>query len=84
MTTPRKTTKAEIKSVALLIRESATEIAIAMIRSGQWEVNGPGSRIEDLAVLAVAVASEIALQSFQIAPIVIDGVERNITEELKD
>jgi hypothetical protein len=81
MTNSGKATKAEIKSVALLIRESATEVAIAMIRSGQYVVGSPGSRTEDLAYYAVLVAQSIAIQSFRVAESTTEKIERDISKD---
>jgi hypothetical protein len=83
-TNPRKTTKAEIKSVALLIRESATEIAIAMIRSGQFVVGAPGTSTDDLGYYAVRAAEAIAVQSFHVAPRIVRTIEDSINEEPED
>jgi hypothetical protein len=74
----RQPSRAEIKSVALLIRQSATEIAIAMIRSGQFVVGAPGTSTDDLAYYSVLAAKAIALQSFHVAPGLIEAIERQV------
>jgi hypothetical protein len=84
MTNQRKTTKAEIKSVGLIIQENAKDIAIALIRSRQFTVSPDGTGNMNLALLAVGIAGAIACRSFQVAPRVIDEVERNISEEPED
>jgi hypothetical protein len=79
-TQPRPISRSEIKSVALIIRQSAVEIAIAMIRSGQFVVGAPGSNSEDLAYYSVLIAKSITLQAFHAAPGTIKAVEWQVDE----
>ena len=76
----RQPSRGEIKSVALLIRQSATEIAIAMIRSGQFVVGAPGTSTDDLAYYSVLAAKAITLQAFHAAPGTIKAVEWQVNE----
>jgi hypothetical protein len=76
----RQPSREEIKSVALLIRQSATDIAIAMINSGQWGVNSHGVRSADWAFLAVEIARAISIRSFEVAPDIIETIDRQANE----
>jgi hypothetical protein len=47
-----------------------------MINSGQWGVNSHGVRSADWAFLAVEIAKAIAVRSFEVAPGIIETIER--------